>query len=374
MSLYAAHARTGRRATGTLAAIPIRIVYSGYGRAALTRAGLASVSITEEMASIGTYGFNVNSRAVLSGFGANYPSDIVPRRGGLSTNFIAESCAAQVATGVATHPWVECLTSGWQDSAHLADLLTTYRANGWMMWTIDPVGFAPVDASQRSSSPYTALSPAVLGARERLVSVIAEMVAMNPSIEGIVLDYMRYPDYTDIGCYSNAARAWFESWSGAVVADWPLDCRNGSIRYEEWKAFHTYLIDSLVAEIAAACRAIKPSLLIGCSPFPTKEKRIKLLQYPENWAAAGSIDYYSPQIYTHLTPLTLQELLAEAEEEMEGVDCALYPIIYTADTAELPRDPDVVASERYHLRVQGYAGYAEFAWVTGYENDYSALL
>lgn len=354
--------------------LDFRATWVNFGRADITRAGhVGPNTVAQSMAAVGAYGFNVCHQAFLSAFGADYPSTVVRRRTADAANYIQQAVDAKKASGVAVHPWIKTLVGSFQDnSGDAVNSLAQYRASGWIMQTLVGTGRSVGDIVEIGTGDRVGtkwISPAIPAARAFIKSAIVDMVRQNPGIDGIVLDFCRYPSQNHMGCYSAASRAWFETWSKSAVANWPTDCNNTGSRYTSWKIFHTFVITSFVAEVAAACRAVKPTLQIGCAPFPKRADRNLRLQYPDQWARAGSIDYMETQCYTqHGAALPL--LLAEAKAEVEGTACKFYPLLYTLGTTTHLRDPATVYQERRHVRASDpQQGMGEFSWVTEYASD-----
>lgn len=344
-----------------------RGMFSNYGRGDITRAGgVGPNTVAETVQQMGRYGVTVVHQNFLSGWAANFPNAYVPHRTADTIDYLQQTIDAE--SGVAIHPWVECWVAAWQDAGgpSYAATLASYQASGLLLQTL-VVG----DGYTTPTEPVEKmLSPANPTARALMKDAIVDMVRTHSGISGIMLDYHRYPSYLHQGDFSAAGRAAFEAWSGSAVVSFPTDVKSGGSRHASWLLFATYCITSWVAELAAAVRAVRSSVLIGCTPFPTQTGREIRHQYVEQWAQAGSIDYMEPQIYTHLTAETFEDMVDDCVTAVAGTDCELYPLIYTYGDATNARDATEVYAERStSVDTYNLGGWSEFTWVTGYPDQ-----
>lgn len=148
------------------------------------------------------------------------------------------------------------------------------------------------------------LSPIHPGARAYSTSIVEELVR-NYAIDGLHLDYIRYPredfDYSRASLEAFRAdrlpfataeeRRRFDA-SGDLAA-WPNALPAG------WRAFREGQLTALVADIAATARQHRPRLTMSAAVLPdAAEARRRKLQPWAEWATAGLLDVVCPMAYT----------------------------------------------------------------------------
>lgn len=131
------------------------------------------------------------------------------------------------------------------------------------------------------------LDPGIPAARAYTVRV-AEDLVRNYAIDGLHLDYVRYPDrgFRDEDTYRREG-------NGMSIEDWRRDN-----------------VSALVRAMYERCTAVRPSLQVGSAPIgiyrnlPTArgwEGRNAIFQDSRRWLREGYHDYVAPQIYWGLT-------------------------------------------------------------------------
>jgi uncharacterized lipoprotein YddW (UPF0748 family) len=150
------------------------------------------------------------------------------------------------------------------------------------------------------------LSPVTAGSREYTASVAADL-ASHYAIDGIHLDYIRYPN--DQFDYSATALAEFRAETSAFL---PAAERQRLDRLaktavtawadampDEWSRFRRNRLTSLLSGIRTAVRAARPDLMVSAAVIPdADEARSGRLQDWREWARTGLIDTLCPMIYT----------------------------------------------------------------------------
>jgi len=149
------------------------------------------------------------------------------------------------------------------------------------------------------------LDPAAPGVAERLVAVFAELVARYPSLDGLHLDYIRYPDVLpfspgsrfqvgiDFG-YGAASRARFEAETG-LGAPGPDGGGNG----DAWDDWRRGRVTDLVRRIGKAGRASRRDLQLSAAVSAYPERAyLSLFQDWRGWLDAGLVDFAVAMLYT----------------------------------------------------------------------------
>lgn len=127
--------------------------------------------------------------------------------------------------------------------------------------------------------------------REYLYSLLEE-IATNYNVDGIQLDYIRYP-FQDSHTgqtfgYTAASRHFFKQTYGVD----PQDIKKSSPTWQMWTGFKIQQIDSFVAEVSQRLKRIRPDLIISAAVFPMeRSERLKVLQqHWEEWIYSGWVD------------------------------------------------------------------------------------
>lgn len=109
------------------------------------------------------------------------------------------------------------------------------------------------------------LNPVRQDSRDYAMSILKEIVS-NYDIDGLALDYCRFPDMESD--FSAESRAAFEEYIGATVENWPADIftyddkgeRLPGKYYNEWLAFRAGVISSFIHEVSEMIDSIKPEV------------------------------------------------------------------------------------------------------------------
>ena len=168
-------------------------------------------------------------------------------------------------------------------------------------------------------------SPIVPAAARYVAAILADL-ARRYDIDGVHLDYARYPnqqfDYSRfaIAEFRNEMRprlaAPQRSAMDAAEAD---DLFAYPDRFPaEWKAFRQARLTALVAGVRQALRAVKPSLALTAAVAPDPQAAAEeRLQDWRGWLAAGLVDAVAPMAYTQ-DPSRFAEQIAAARDAAGG--------------------------------------------------------
>ena len=157
----------------------------------------------------------------------------------------------------------------------------------------------------RMGTPGVYLDPAAPGVADELVAVFAELLRRYPALDGLHLDYIRYPDVLpfapgsrfgvglDFG-YGADTRARFEAETG-LEAPLGASLRNANA----WDGWRRDKLSQLVAEIAAAAREARPGVELSAAVWTYPDRAYLVLgQDWRGWLDAGSLDLAVPMSYT----------------------------------------------------------------------------
>lgn len=234
-----------------------------------------------------------------SGRADDAPSRALPRVDGLHPLHALLDRAH--AAGLRVHAWVNLLYLGTRPSPRVVERLgrEAFLVDDRGRSLLDyPGGDVPPPDRRwvRLGTPGRWLDPAHPAVREHLVGVVADLARFAPGLDGIHLDYVRYPlplpfspgsrfgVGLDFG-YGPAARAAFERWAGRPFA-----------RGDAWDAFRR----ERVSELVRAVRAAIPRRWMLSAAVLAYPDRAYLSAYQDwrTWVRAGLLDVAVPMAYT----------------------------------------------------------------------------
>ena len=135
------------------------------------------------------------------------------------------------------------------------------------------------------------LDPANPEVRRYLLSVIDEIIT-NYDVDGIQLDYIRYPfqDNTtkqQFG-YTNVSRSLFKQRYGVD----PVNIRRSSPLWQSWVGFRVEQVSSFVSEASQLIKQKRPEVILSTAVFPMERRRRlgTLQQNWEDWSYNKSVD------------------------------------------------------------------------------------
>jgi uncharacterized lipoprotein YddW (UPF0748 family) len=214
------------------------------------------------------------------------------------------------ARGLRVHAWVNVLNLAANPSAPILAALgrdaVIVDQKGRSLLDYPAFEVPPPDREWlRLGTPGVWLDPAVPGVAERLADTFEELLRGYPELDGLHLDYVRYPDTlpfspgTQFGVglgfgFGEAARARFQRETG-LVAPFGASLANAE-RYDDWRREK---LGVLVAGIASAARAARPGLRVSAAVIAERERAYRVdLQNWLGWLDGGQLDFAVPMLYT----------------------------------------------------------------------------
>ena len=186
------------------------------------------------------------------------------------------------------------------------------------------------------------------------VESILEIVT-NYDVDGIHLDYIRYPG--SHACYCEECRKRFTLATRQQIDEWPAAVLPGtySDEYIEWR---TQQITRLVRMLHKRLREANPDIKLSAAVFGGYPACVTSIgQDWIAWAKAGYIDFVCPMNYTedmnYFTELFVNQLALMPKE------VAIYPGIGATATNSL-LTPDAVVEQIYLSRSLGASGWTIF--------------
>ena len=286
-----------------------------------------------------------------------YPSQVAPQQNPLVSGWDPLEAAIKLAheRGMELHAWVWTFAATNQRHNMILNLPRNYlgpvlsQRPDWVMTDHEGSRF-------HYSSGKVFLDPANPEVRSYLSSLINE-IATNYNVDGIHLDYIRYPFESPTGKltygYGAAAREQFQAQTGFD----PMQLNPHHPLWSKWIAFRIEQIDSFVAMVSDELRQIRPELILSTAvfPMPQRERLSKIQQSWEKWVRKEWIDLLIPMTYARSTD-SLNSLTSPLLEEFDHGKALLLPGIRLLNIS------DVAALDQMQLlRGMSTQGYALFA-------------
>lgn len=185
------------------------------------------------------------------------------------------------------------------------------------------------------------LDPANNDVRELQLNILKEIVN-NYDVDGIQLDYIRYPFQSNRNLmgFDFTGKELFEKETGYTLDN--LD----NTTLETWKKWKSNKISSFVQTVSNTLRGIKPDLQISAAVYAgDRRKRIDTIQQDwELWIENGWVDTLSPMSYATNTERLTE--LAGYVKDASNNKALIYPglAIRQLDTANFLEQLDTVRS------------------------------
>lgn len=333
----------------------IRAVWLDRGTivAARSEQGLAAVFDRLAAAGINTVFFET----VNAGYPI-YPSQVAPQQNPLTVGWDPLESAVKLAheRGLELHAWVWIFATGNKRHNALIGQRDSYPGP---VLSAHP-NWANIDNKGRIQNPNDGkfyIDPANPEARSYLLQIINE-IATRYKVDGVQLDYIRYPFQNDNAGftygYGAAARQQFKQLTGTDPVN--ISPKDGSL-WRQWVEFKTNQINSFVADVYRLLGSNYPRTILSVAVFPHPESQriYKIQQNWEVWARQGIVDLIVPMTYALDTNRLQRVTEPLAKEQMLG-SALISPSV------KLLTLPQVVAIDQIQaLRDLPTGGYAIFA-------------
>ncbi|MEM8674632.1 MAG: family 10 glycosylhydrolase [Cyanobacteria bacterium P01_G01_bin.67] len=286
-----------------------------------------------------------------------YPSQVAPQQNPLVKGWDPLKAAVKLAheRGMELHAWVWTFAAVNQRHNIILDLPRNHlgpvlsRHPDWAITDHEGSRF-------HYSSGKVFLDPANPEVREYLLALITE-IATNYEIDGIHLDYIRYPFQSPTGKmtygYGTAAREQFQQLTGFD----PMELDPLHPLWSRWTDFRIEQVDSFVEVVSQNLQQLRPALTLSTAvfPMPKRERLSKIQQSWEKWVNKEWIDMLIPMTYAKSTD-RLYSLTSPLIREFDHGKALLLPGIRLLNIS------DVAALDQMQLlRSMSTQGYALFA-------------
>lgn len=297
---------------------------------------------------LATSGFNTVFFETVNASYPIYPSRVAPAQNPLVKNWDPLAAAVKLAheRGMELHAWVWIFAAA--NRRHNAVMNQSADYPGPVL-TAHP-DWAMFDRQGRlfdQNNKKAFFDPANPEVRRYLMNLLEE-IATRYQVDGIQLDYIRYP-FQDPSAnqsygYGRAARQQFRELTGVDPNNVAV---SNSILWQKWTDFRIQQIDSFVASVSQRLRALRPNLILSTAvfPLPRPERLQRLQQNWENWANRGDIDLMIPMTYALDTnglqalaqPVLMQSMLGSTLI-LPGIRLLNLPNTVAIDQIQLLRD------------------------------------
>lgn len=127
------------------------------------------------------------------------------------------------------------------------------------------------------------IDPGIPAVQDYVLNVLCDLVSGYPQLDGLHLDYIRYPA-ADLGYHPISV----QRWENHVIQYGPMT----------WNAWRTEQITSFVQKTYQAVKRINPSLIISAAVFSNyRDATVAYAQDWKDWLEKGIIDCLYPMAY-----------------------------------------------------------------------------
>ena len=228
-----------------------------------------------------------------------YPSQVAPQQNPLVKGWDPLQAAIELAheRGMELHAWVWTFAAVNQRHNTILGLPRNYL--GPVLSRHPEWGITDHEGSRfHYSSGKVFLDPANPEVQDYLLSLVTE-IATDYDVDGIHLDYIRYPFQSPTGKisygYGIAAREQFKEQTGYD----PIDLNPYHPLWSEWTRFRSEQVDNFVALASQSLKQLRPELTLSTAvfPMPKRERLQKIQQHWEKWVGKEWIDLLIPMTY-----------------------------------------------------------------------------
>lgn len=228
---------------------------------------------------------------------AYYRSDILPPVEGLGDfDPLAAVLTRAHARGLAVHAWINAFTVGLPGRQPSSPQHVVNAHPDWI--TYDSAGESllawPAPRAQQNLVGYF-LDPGLPEVASFVAAVAGEVAERYP-VDGIHLDYIRYPG-PDMGYHPRVR----EEFASAYGQD-PLGLDPASPLKAVWDDWRRQQVSNVLRRAAAVARLARPGLRVSAAVFPdlTEAGKVRFQDWPR-WVLEGDVDFVAPMAYSDST-------------------------------------------------------------------------
>lgn len=275
---------------------------------------------------------------------AFYPSDVLPVFGGVAQigdqlTACRDACRRY---GVACHVWNVCWNLGHHATpAHVAYLAAQGRTQVRFDGTRKDGWLCPSHPDNRALEVQAFVEQARWG------------------VDGVHLDYIRYPD--ESCCFCEGCRRRFEAQYGLSLTNWPASVRADAAVRALWREFRITNITALVTAAAREIRRAAPGVQVSAAVFQNPETNPGAIgQDWADWCRRGLLDFICPMDYNYDSAVAFKGVVFGQRRRLAGAPVRLRPGIGLSCWADRTQDVRKTAEEILAVRAAGLDGFCVF--------------
>lgn len=258
------------------------------------------------------------------------------------------------ATNQRIHAWINVMPA-WRGRVappESANQLWTARRN-WIM--VDHAG----GVMWPPRTWYTFVSPGIPEVQAYLKSVVSELASRYPEIDGIHLDYIRYPGNQELNAYrvfsfDPVSKQRFRNEFG----------KEASHTLPEWNEFKRNRVAEVVGSFREVMDEVDPSMELSATHFADLDKALfEKGQDPLRWMNEGLVNYTVPMAYSRSFE-PFKKLLDRFVNEFPPEKKSDMSIGLLADQTPA----DVILRQIEYVQQNGFYGISLFAYSSFFTN------
>ncbi|MBN1901637.1 family 10 glycosylhydrolase [Candidatus Sumerlaeota bacterium] len=223
---------------------------------------------------------------------AIFPSEIVPIRPEMNNKDMLHFYLTEAKKrGMKLHCWIE--TYYWEvDTTQYPQFPKTTLFDDHPEWRAI---LRDRNTTEKAEFAHIFANPAHPGVQKLLVDFIREIIMKYP-LDGINLDYLRYPSGPPDAGYDDYTTAEYKKLKGLDPRTIPVDPDN--MDWREWVEFREDQVLALTRKIKDTKDAIKKEVILSAAIFPgAPENRYKDAHF-QNWRKMDYLDVIIPMVYS----------------------------------------------------------------------------
>ncbi|HET9345880.1 MAG TPA: hypothetical protein VFO05_09270 [Candidatus Limnocylindrales bacterium] len=237
----------------------------------------------------------------------------------------------------------------------------------------------PIDETGRPRPQlewYVGVTPTVADYRESRAQA-AERIARDHDIDGLMLDFVRWPLHWELELRPGQPRPAMSSFDPATLADFsqstgvqlpgelrdPASCARWILREasDAWTAYRCAVITSFVEDVAGRVRAIRPDIAIGVFVVPLPPEALAEAVGQDVRALSQAVDLLAPKTYHAILHRDPTWVRATTDAIAASADCSVVPVVQV-DSAD---GPALGADWGPPVSPEEWAAVAHTAWDAG---------
>ncbi len=199
--------------------------------------------------------------------------------------------------GIQIHAWVENFFIGTTSQQESDPEHISNHNDSWILLDKDGKGYYV----SPEYGNFIFLNPQNRECRDFVLSVYRELLE-NYDIDGIHLDYIRYPEHNgkaDFGYNADTIKAFQDEYGHKGN---PKTYVSGTQQYRDWIQFRRDVITSFVKEVNDLVKEIRPEVWITAACYPSlSDSPNNIYQHAAEWVKLGYIDQVFSMTYSNGT-------------------------------------------------------------------------